>query len=1713
MLQEARPACRRPPQTIRHGRRTSGSGLRRSVRETQQNHHHHQSLATSFAPTHSIRHQSYLLSLPADWRYFGGGAGILRNRAPSGSGHRDQITSSSSLPSPRTQPQRPPSSCNICTRGERAVTHYSLRGQLKRSLPHLAGAYNHSALEQAPFSKRNPHPEPKTLHTTFDSKLKGMAPGFGDILNPAPRPARGGSGSAGRESSGGGGAERYPSVSPNHSNEDLSGAYHDGRQHQPHHHHQQQYQQHHPPPLPPPQSSGVASRRSRHSADMTVDIAQAQSGAQQFHHQQHQHHPAATPSAASSSSRPPHLPLPSPSGGGVSRTSISNLLGDSVESPRSRPILSRTSSPSDENRRAYHPPWPPGAGPASAPPVESGVGGYMAGTGAGTTGFMMSNGGQPVPSPRVAVERKTSRSASSSSHGHPPPLSASSHGPLPPHQHQHHHLHPPAGPGPLMDAGSAARTASAPAGPVPASPSASASEASTTGGGGKSMMGRFFGFFRGKEGAERPMNVSPQPIPAMPPHHQRDSPAHGHGHGHGHAGPPPPPLPPLASSSSRMPYNHSPSGGSMLSLPVTPGMPHSPSEHYPYASHMHPSQQQQQHPYASGPHHPGHAGPGPEAEPYRRHTGDYPEHVQYSPTLSAGNNGYPHPHHHQQQQHHQPHPGHHPQHLEQPHYPHASAHAYVPHPQHQHQHQHQSQSHSHPHPHPHAQPRPSLSPTVYMHSLPPPHQQQGHPSHGAHYAPHPADGPPGPGPGPYQHARPAGPAPLGPAPGHAPGPAAMGSDMSPPPVPASTSRSSLSGGGGAGGAGSALKRSGSWASLAILEGRSQIVESAPPTTAPGAGTSAGRKRSSAAAAAARASREPSSASNTPASSRPTSPTETFAFGGSSHAATAASTAPTTSGSRPGSATAPGPGSSSGAAPPLPFSAALSGGPQGNMIAAELRDPKVNVKRLPPPKFAAPGVGVGKDGDGSSAAAAGTNGSGTNVTAGGGARPASSSSSSSSAAAATTLANAGFPSPRTPSASKEWMSATMASAAVGLATGLDGGAAAVAAAATAQAANREKELREKSMNAAAAAGAEEGAATAGGGAAKRRKSSSASTVAAASAKRSSVGGGEGADEVGAVPSTASSRLKALSRKRQNAAAASAAGSASIEPLSSPPLGDTSMADAGGGADATGSNAAGPTAALASDANPYALNSKSRTASISSSTFSRPAIGPHQAGGNGTGARSSSSTDSVPRSTTLADNTSSAAATAAAMIVDPIPYAPHRKTISTVIHRPIYEDEIEALKRQHRNPLRWKYEEERAGLRPKGGNGASASIDAGAGAGGSGSTSSVSAPKMSTLPGKPPGPTPTIPMESSSASSTSVVVAKRKRESTSGPDVVGGGGLDNGHGAAGERSEREAKRRMGGASGLEKGPDNNEVSEHYNSRQEVGVVARRDSKIFPLKTFNNWAKNVLIQRFSHDNCRVLDLGCGKGGDLNKWSRANAGTVIMIDIAGVSVGQAETRYKQQKHRYGAEFYTFDCFSRPLSDVVPNATLRPKFDNITLQFCMHYGWETEAKARQLLDNVARHLRPGGYFIGTIPDADNLLHRLSQLPGDELEFGNAFYKVTFEQKESRPPFGNRYWFFLEDAVDDVPEFVVNWKGFERMAEEAGLRLVYRRTFAQMYYDAAAAERGSDSSRADQMAREDMVRMRIPLPRHEGDVPMQKEMWEACCLYLGFAFQRREDGD
>jgi mRNA (guanine-N7-)-methyltransferase len=344
----------------------------------------------------------------------------------------------------------------------------------------------------------------------------------------------------------------------------------------------------------------------------------------------------------------------------------------------------------------------------------------------------------------------------------------------------------------------------------------------------------------------------------------------------------------------------------------------------------------------------------------------------------------------------------------------------------------------------------------------------------------------------------------------------------------------------------------------------------------------------------------------------------------------------------------------------------------------------------------------------------------------------------------------------------------------------------------------------------------------------------------------------------------------------------------------------------------------------------------------------------------------------------------------------------------------------------------------------------------------------------------------------------------------------------------------------------------VRSHYNDKKDLGKEWRNNSKIKGLRAFNNWVKSTLIQKFSprddfdprrpsadpNDHLVVLDMGCGKGGDLLKWKSApqEVGFYLGVDSANVSIIHARDRYNsmladQRRGRrsrdgrkvFEAEFQAMDCWTTPLDtipmarrigydpNVGPGVRNNPRFspagfDVVSMMFCMHYAFETEAKCRQMLRNVAGALKPGGRFIGTIPSSDVISERVrgkdtrDKLPENEehgvQEWGNSIYRVKFSNPPPRsgtfrPYWGWEYNFFLEEAVEEVPEYVVPWEAFRGIAEDYGLELEYKKPFHNVW------EEEKDQSELRVLSE------RMGVRRRDGSFALGDDEWEACGKLTG----------
>ncbi|KAI1396906.1 guanine-N(7)-methyltransferase [Hypoxylon fuscum] len=432
---------------------------------------------------------------------------------------------------------------------------------------------------------------------------------------------------------------------------------------------------------------------------------------------------------------------------------------------------------------------------------------------------------------------------------------------------------------------------------------------------------------------------------------------------------------------------------------------------------------------------------------------------------------------------------------------------------------------------------------------------------------------------------------------------------------------------------------------------------------------------------------------------------------------------------------------------------------------------------------------------------------------------------------------------------------------------------------------------------------------------------------------------------------------------------------------------------------------------------------------------------------------------------------------------------------------------------------------------------------------------------------------------------------------------------------EQREREAQEAAQATQAvLDQRGINDVVRQHYNAVPERGRDWRKtDSRIKGLRSFNNWVKSTLIQKFSpdedhtpgaHERGRdlagardhellVLDIGCGKGGDLGKWQQApqRVQLYVGLDPADVSIDQAKERYRSMAHRGGggggrgggrggsgggggggrgghrggrhqhhlfdARFFVKDCYGESVGDIdiirqvgFDHSPMgRSGFDIVSMMFCMHYAFESEDKARTMLQNVSGALKKGGRFIGCIPNSDVIGDRVVKFnewlagekkrealqgkdssfkeekeegeeeeeeeerkereEGEEegevektAEWGNDLYRVRFPGKTPddgifRPPFGWKYSFFLDEAVEEVPEYVVPWPAFRAIAEDYNLELQYHQKFDDIW----------EAEKDDPILGPLSERMGVR-ERGRGSLLVTPEEMEVAGFYLAFCFYK-----
>ena len=255
---------------------------------------------------------------------------------------------------------------------------------------------------------------------------------------------------------------------------------------------------------------------------------------------------------------------------------------------------------------------------------------------------------------------------------------------------------------------------------------------------------------------------------------------------------------------------------------------------------------------------------------------------------------------------------------------------------------------------------------------------------------------------------------------------------------------------------------------------------------------------------------------------------------------------------------------------------------------------------------------------------------------------------------------------------------------------------------------------------------------------------------------------------------------------------------------------------------------------------------------------------------------------------------------------------------------------------------------------------------------------------------------------------------------------------------------------------------------------------------LRDFHNkFVKKTLIMKTTKPGNTLIDLAVGKGGDMTKWIAAKLKFVFGIDISRDNIQNrldgACARYLNFKKKFnrmpmalfvtgnsGVNIRNTDAIYLDKGKQITNAVFgkgakdikdlgkgvnrvygigESGFDVCSIQFAIHYMFESGETLQNFLRNVSETTTKGGYFIGTSYDGAAIFKMLAKKESGEgvsiNEKDKKIWSVTKEYNRQEFPndessVGYAINVYQETINKAQREYLVNYDYLTRLMENYG---------------------------------------------------------------------------
>lgn len=254
-------------------------------------------------------------------------------------------------------------------------------------------------------------------------------------------------------------------------------------------------------------------------------------------------------------------------------------------------------------------------------------------------------------------------------------------------------------------------------------------------------------------------------------------------------------------------------------------------------------------------------------------------------------------------------------------------------------------------------------------------------------------------------------------------------------------------------------------------------------------------------------------------------------------------------------------------------------------------------------------------------------------------------------------------------------------------------------------------------------------------------------------------------------------------------------------------------------------------------------------------------------------------------------------------------------------------------------------------------------------------------------------------------------------------------------------------------------------------------------------------------------LLELGCGEGGDMNRWLDSGYKFVLGVDYVKHNIynpkSGAYSRMLKKRMQYIKNnrlnhdkvyfpdfvFAAGDCSvsiktgvassiiedddsKKLLQKIFTNSNSGEKhyryisgkgangFDAISCMFAIHYFFESEEKLDGFLLNVSQNLKKDGIFFCTFMNGEKVENEINKNGGDMIDGvknknnnnGLPVWAIIRRyEKENKIMFGKKIDVYIENTQKFIPEYIVSFDTLVEKAIQHGLKLSNTEMFEQTF--------------------------------------------------------------